>query len=376
MKQLLAFVALVAVALGVWFLRGNTDASLLTAKDAQIAALNETLQAKEKVRVQDETLLDTQKESLQTLKEKIKSDEIVLANDQTDLAADKIAYQKLQSADQTLISSLNDANKADIDSLKAQIQDKDEQIAQLNERLVQTIASYENRINALVARVTDGPDKDSKKIYPLDDGFEQQDLGPDRFIYFGDVHPDAIHFNPPTGLPNNTGWKFSGNAGISTNGGELFISNAKNGNHDGKTSSGGQVAFLQTKGSWLSQMIKLPPGTYSVSFDFEARRNYGEANGIAVSLNGIDLFVGAPTDSENFAHVTTDTITLTSAKEYELKFRGLGGLSDPDGDHMTFVDNICINVVKPHKGRALVKTTAYQSDTLNSTKPEPSGSGE
>jgi hypothetical protein len=114
----------------------------------------------------------------------------------------------------------------------------------------------------------------------------------------------------------------------------------------------------------MSQTIELPAGTYSIGFDYEARPQYGTANQITVSLDGKELFKGLPADASNFAHVTTQTITFTKAGKYELKFRGLGAPEDPDGDHTTFIDNVCINVVgtSPHvRPKVLGTEVPYQA---------------
>jgi hypothetical protein len=349
MKQLLALVAVAVIGLLAWFLRGGSDATVIDAKNAQIAALNDAGRCKDQLLAQTSSQVNDRNETITALQGKIKSDEDLLIKNQAQIDADKVAYQKLQNGDQTLINSLKSDNDADIQALKGQIRDKENEISQLNEKLVQIIADYETKLNALRNQLASSGPEDAKKIYPKDDGFEMQDnLGPDNFNYFAEVHPDQIHFSPPAPVPNQSGWQFGGNAGIAARG-STFISYATNGNHNGKMSSSGQAAFLQTKGSWISQMVKLPAGTYSVSFDFEGRINYEPANGIAVSLNGTDLYVGAPSDANSFTHITTNTITLTVAKEYELKFRGLGALSDPDGDHSTLIDNVCINIVGSHK---------------------------
>ncbi len=220
MKPALVFIALVAVAVGVWYLRGNSDSSLLNAKDAQIAAMTETLQTKEKLRVQDETLLDTRDTSIKTLQDKIKSDEDLLAKNQAQLEVDKAEYQRLQTADQTIITSLKSDNNADIQVLKEQIQAKDDQIAQLNEKLVQTIANYENQLNA--PRTAPGSQpasvaEDGKKIYPADDGFDLQSLGSGMFAYqvFSQLHNPNNAPQPPS-IANRTPWTFggTGNSGI------------------------------------------------------------------------------------------------------------------------------------------------------------------
>jgi hypothetical protein len=367
-KIVLTLAGVLAIGSLLWFLRGSSDATTLAAKNAEIAALQDASQTKDKLLTQSNGLLDARAQAIKELQGKIQSSQDLLAKDQTQLASDKAAYQRLQDANQKIVDSLKGDNQADIDALKEQIQAKDDAIAQLNEKLVQTIADYEAKLNAMRNR-TEISDTDSgKKIYPKDDGFEQQDLGPGCFNYFGEANFNPTHVELPAPVPNQTGWKFGGNAGLAANG-TFYVNNATNGNHDGKTSSGGQVAFLQAKGSWLSQMIRLPAGTYSVSFDFESRRDYEPANGIAVSLNGTDLFVGAPTDMNNFVHVTTESIHLAAAREYELKFRGLGALSDPDGDHTTFIDNVCINVIDPHKHSA--KKTTNEDANFKSIPGKP-----
>jgi predicted nucleic acid-binding Zn ribbon protein len=351
MRTVLAFVGAAAVAVLFWLLRGSSDATILAAKDAQIAAMQETVRVKDHLASAQSGTLDARNTSIKEFEAKLKSAEDQLAKDQAQLDAGKAELQRVKTADETIINSLKGDNNADIQALKEQIEEKDQQIAQLNEKLVQTIAEYEGKLSAIRNQVASESTDDDTKIYPLDDGFEQQDLGAGMFAYqvFSQLN-NPTNAPQPQAIPNHTPWTFggTGNSGISANG-AFYVSNARNSDHDGKTSQTGQVAFLQFKGSWFSQKIKLPAGTFSISFDFESRRDYEPANGIAVSLDGTDLFVGAPTDTNNFAHVTSNTITLKTSKECELKFRGLGALNDPGGDHTTFIDNVCINVVGTHR---------------------------
>ncbi len=350
MKQLFPLILAVAVGALAWCLRGRSDATILEAKSAANTALLDIVHGKDKQLSQDDGLIGTRDESIKALQEKIKSDEDLLAKNKAQLDADKAAYDVLKNSDQTLMNSMKGDSQAQIDTLKSQIQDKDGQMAQLNERLAQTIANYEHQLSAWRTSAVAATD-DSDKIYPKDNGFEAHDMGSGFNAYqvFGPV-TNPLKAPLPDSVPNRSPWSFGGgNAGIAANGCGMLIANAKNGDSDGKTSQSGQAAFLQFKGGWFSQKIRLTAGTYRVSFDYEARQDYGEANGIAVSLDGTDLFVGAPNDPNNFVRVTTDTLTLTKATMCELKFRGLGALTDPTGDHTTFIDNICINIVGSHK---------------------------
>jgi hypothetical protein len=367
MKKTLIYVSVLAIALVFWFLRAKIDATAMQTRDAQIASLRDAVQTRDEMLVQARALTASNTDTLQMLKDEVRTAEEAVMKDEAQIAT----LKRAQEADQTIIVSLKNDNDADIRALKEQIQTKDDQIAQLNEKLADTIASYETRLNAAqrtqASGSTPAPSQDDgEKIYPKDDGFDAQSLGTGMFAYqvFSRLN-NPTNAPQPAPIPNTSPWTFggTGNSGISANE-AFYVTNAKNGDQDGTTSQAGQAAFLQFKGSWFSQKLKLPAGTYSVSFDYEARRDYGEADGIAVSLNGKDLFVGAPTDTSNFVRVTSETITLPEAKEYELKFRGLGALSDPGGDHATFIDNVCINVVgtQKHPARKVAATNSSVPD--------------
>jgi hypothetical protein len=372
MKKTFIYVSVLAIALVFWILRAKMDAAAMQTRDAQIASLRDAVQTRDEMLAQSRALTASHADNLQLLKDKLNEAGEAVVKDEAQIATLKHA----QEADQTLLASLKNDNDADIRALKEQIQTKDDQIAQLNEKLAQMIAYYQTKLNTATGTMTSGPapappPDDGKKIYPKDDGFDAQSLGTGMFAYqvFSQLNNPTNAPQPPS-IPNTSPWTFggTGNSGISANE-AFYVTNASNGDHDGKTSQAGQAAFLQFKGSWFSQKIKLPAGTYSVGFDFEARRDYGEADGISVSLNGKDLYAGAPTDTNNFSHVTTETVTLPAAGEYELKFRGLGALNDPGGDHATFIDNICIYVVDPHKQTTKPSPlkTVYQSSNLNGT---------
>jgi hypothetical protein len=189
-----------------------------------------------------------------------------------------------------------------------------------------------------------GEDKDGQNVYPEDNGFEAQDMGSGFFSYkyFGKSVRNPNNVPLPPSISNRTPWTFSGNAGVAANNCGFYVHNATNLDGDGTTSTNGQAGFLQFKGSSISQSVTLPAGTYTVTFDYEARRDYA-ANKITASIDGTELFKGTPTDCTNFVRVVTSPIDLTTSGKHLLAFCGLGGKGDVDGD--TFIDNISINLV-------------------------------
>ena len=343
MKTVLAFGGAAAVAVLFWFLRGSSDAALLIAKDAQIAAMQETV-------LQQNGTLDARNALITELQNKLAPIEAEVAKDHVQIDSDKAELQRIKTADETIINSLRADNEADIRTLKSQIQDKDEQIAQLNEKLVQVIAEYENKLNSVSSNLSRNDDDDSEKIYPKDNGFDAQDVGSGFFSYrvFGPAkNPNNVEFPPQD--PNQTPWKFGdGNSGIAANGSGYYLAGATNGDSDGAKSTNGQAAALEYAGSWVSQTIKLPAGTFSVSFDYEGRRDYMPANIVAVSLDEKEIFRAAPDSCDHFEHVTTDTITFTKAGDRELKFLACGSVANASAYPTTFIDNVCINVVGTH----------------------------
>ena len=99
-------------------------------------------------------------------------------------------------------------------------------------------------------------------INPLNDGFEESNLG-----------SSAYQYSPPS-----TSWTYHGLAGIAANGSAFGVAGATNGNHNGATSTAGQAAFLQMgdgtlgqNGSYISQMISLAAGSYDLNFSMEGR---------------------------------------------------------------------------------------------------------
>jgi len=347
MKTILAFVGAAGVAALFWFLRGTSDSAIIAAKDAQIDAIQETIKAKDNLAAQESGLIDAREASIKELQEKLNSAKDALNKNQAQLDADKVAYQKLHDADETIINSLKGDNNADIQALKEQLQFKDEQIGQLNEKLVQTIANYESQLNDLRHRVGSASGAD-KKIYPEDDGFDLQDVGTGFFSYryFGGPIRNPNNVQMPPDEPNRTPWTFIKDAGVAANGCGFYVANAANGDNDGRRSTLGQAAFLQFKDSALSQMVQLPAGTFSITFSYEARQNYSP-NELAVSIDGHVLFTGGPLATDHFVEVTTDSIKLPAGK-HEIKFLALGDGND-EGFPCTFIDNISINVLNAHR---------------------------
>ncbi len=359
MKQLLTLVAVAIIGLLAWYLRGSSDATIIDAKNAQIAALNDAGQSKDKLLIQTSGEVSDRDETIKSLQDKIKLDVDLLAKDQAQLDADKVAYQRLQDGDQTLLSSLKSDNDAAIQELKSQIQDKDNQIAEINEKLVQTIADYEGRLTAVRGQIASMPN-DGTKIYPKDNGFELQDVGTGFFSYryFGESIRNPTHVEMPPSEPNKTPWTFTKDAGVAANGSGFYVTNATNGDSDGKTSNLGQAAFLEFKDSAVSQTIDLPAGTFTVTFSYEARRDY-TPNEVTVSLGGTIVFKGAPSAVDRFTEVTTDPVTLCAGKQ-ELKIVALGDGVDTNFP-CTFIDDVRINVLGSHQHSAKkppIKTTA------------------
>ena len=349
MKKALAYISVGVIVLALWILQESKQRAVVEAKDTEIASLHQTVDAKDKLIAQGTALADSRGDLSKVYQDKLKADEDLLAKNQAELADDKATLKRVQDADRTIINSLKEDNQADIQSLKDQIEQKDEQIAQLNEKLVQAIVDDQTLLNTKRSEVASGPIVG--EIYPLDDGFEDENIGSGFWAqqYYGGPYKNPNNVKLPDPLPKTTPWTFAGNSGLVANGSGSYLNHAANVNHDGKQSDSGQAAFLEYDGSSFSQTIKLPPGTYSVTFDWEARPNYG-ANRVVVCLDKSILFKGVPTVTDSFTTVTTDTIKFATAGEHELKFVGLGAVNDPNSLYPgSFIDNIRINILKPGK---------------------------
>ena len=114
-------------------------------------------------------------------------------------------------------------------------------------------------------------------IYPVNNGFEQPDLG------------SGAAYQPLA--PGGT---FGGGAGIAANGSGFNLAGATNGNNDnGTTSTSGQAAFAQSGDGTLvfsfhSQTFTLAAGSYTLNFSMEGRITTG-ADGADVFLNGVQI---------------------------------------------------------------------------------------
>ncbi len=324
MKEALAAFGIFALAVSLWFVKGYSDERIIDSKNETIESLKTTAQSKEDNLSKSNTLLDSKDATIRLLQDSLQ------------------ARGDLLNKNKILIDSEN----ATIKSLQEALQSNEATISKDND----LIASYQQQI----VRPQPAPGEDiavvdtGEKIYPEDNGFEAEDLGAgfDAYQVFGPVR-NPTNVPIPATIPNRTPWKFgNGNSGIAANGSGFYVTGATNLDSDGTTSQCGQAGYLQFDGSSISQSIKLPAGTFTVSFDYEGRRDYGKANQISVSLNGIELFKGAPTDCNSFTRVTSKPISLSKPGKYELLFRGLGVPDDAAVDHTTFIDNICIDVVK------------------------------
>lgn len=322
MKEALAAIGVLALAVSLWLIRGYGDEKIIDSKNETIASLKNAAQSKDDAVSKCNALLDSKDATIKMLQDSL------------------LAKGDLLAKNKALIDSENTTIK----SLQEALQSSQTTIAKDND----LIASYQQQSNPPAPGEEIAVEDTGEKIYPEDNGFDAQNLGSgfDAYQVFGPVrNPTSVGI--PAKIPNRTPWKFGkGNSGIAANGSGFYVTGATNMDSDGTTSQNGQAGYLQFDGSSISQSIKLPAGTYTVSFDYEGRRDYGKANQIAVSLDGIELFKGAPTNCNSFTRVTSKPLTLPKAGKYELLFRGLGAIGDVSGDHTTFIDNICIDVVK------------------------------
>jgi hypothetical protein len=188
-------------------------------------------------------------------------------------------------------------------------------------------------------------------IYPVNDGFEDPNLGTPSDTNTGAEDPGAGY-----------GWTFVGNAGITANGGVLGTTGATNGNmSNGDTSAVGQAGYIQANygNAEISQDVSgFVTGTAVISFDLETRPDYG-ANPIDVRLDDTspggatnDLGTFTSISSTAFTPFSTLPVDVIAGDTYDLQFIGEG--VSPAADVLSFVDNVSI---------------------LNTATPEPSTYG-
>jgi hypothetical protein len=322
MKEALAFIGILALAVSLWFLKEHSDKKLIDSKNETIKSLQDTVQSKEEIIEKNSALLDLKDEMIKWLRDTVQSKEDTIVKD----------------------SALLDSENSTIKSFKDTLQTKEAALAKDSA----IISVYQQQLVELTKKNNEdkAEDKDNENIYPDDNGFDAEDLGSGFSAYqvFGPFY-NPNHNTLPDRLPNHTPWKFgSGNSGIAANGSGYNIIGATNRDSNGATSTSGQAGVLEYKGSSISQTIMLPAGTFTVTFDYEARQNYS-ANQVEVSIDKRVLFKGTPTDCDNFKRVTTDSISLATVGKHELMFRGLGGIDNNSRYPATFIDNISINPV-------------------------------
>jgi hypothetical protein len=335
-------VALWCVFMSLWFLRGISDEKIFESNGVTIKSLQNTIQAKEDDIAKNKILLDAANTTIESLQETNKASTDTIAKEETDLSTKDETIKSLQNTLQE--------KEAAFDKDQGDLAAKDETIRVL----MAAVASAQEKLKALPQENASNENDYNivEKVYPKDNGFDAQDLGAGFSAYqvFGPLNnPTQVPI--PAKILKLSPWEFgNGNSGIAANGSGFYVAGATNGDNSGATSTSGQAAYLQFKGSSISQTIALSAGTYVVSFDFEGRRDYEPANQIEVSLDGMVLFQGAPTDCNTFKPVMTRSISLKKSGNHKLMFYGLGAVGDASGDHTTFIDNVVINRIDTKKG--------------------------
>jgi len=344
MKETLTFIGIITFAIALWFitvslwfLRGQNDKKLIDSNNQTISSLQDTIKSKDDLIAKNKAVIDGGNATLKSLQDTVQAKDDTIAKDKALLEAKDESIKSLQGDMQTKDDTIA-KDKINLDA-------RDEVIRTLKENIA---AQQAQGTQAPQENVANGNgDVVLEKIYPGDNGFDAQDMGTGLQVFGPIKNPNNVPM--PDKVPNHTPWKFGdGNSGIAANGSGYYVSNATNGDSDGKTSTSGQAGSLEYKGSSISQSIALPAGTFTVTFDFESRRDYAP-NEIEVSIDGTALFQGSPTDTNNFKKVTTRSITLTSKGKHELMFRALGSAGDVSPYPCTFIDNVYLNRIDPTK---------------------------
>src|SRR5438552_1683013 len=166
-------------------------------------------------------------------------------------------------------------------------------------------------------------------IYPINNGFEQPDLGSGCSAY---------QYNPPS-----PGWTFLNSSGVAANESCFDVAGATNGNNaNGTISTSSQAGLLQggdgtLAGVSFSQTLSVPAaGNWVAYFSLEGRPYYDGPNGVNVFLDGAQIgntLFPAALGSFNGASVNLGNVTAGS---HTIAFAG----TIPEGDHTAFVDNV------------------------------------
>jgi sugar lactone lactonase YvrE len=166
-------------------------------------------------------------------------------------------------------------------------------------------------------------------VYPINNGFEQPDLGSGCFAY---------QYNPPS-----PGWTFLNSSGIAANESCFGVAGATNGNNNNAAiSTSGQAGLLQggdgtLAGVSFSQTLSVPAaGNWVAYFSLEGRPDNDGANGVNVFFDGAQVgntLFPAALGSFNGASVNLGNL---SAGSHTIAFAG----TIPEGDHTTFIDNV------------------------------------
>jgi len=192
---------------------------------------------------------------------------------------------------------------------------------------MKTITKFVYPAFALFAFACLGGTASALTVYPINNGFEQPDLGSGC---------DAWQYTP-----TSPGWTFYG-GGIAANESCFDVAGATNGNNDnGATSTSGQAALLQggdgTLAGGFAQTLTLPAaGNWVLYFSLEGRPFYDGANGVNVFLDGVQA--GSTLFPANLGSFNGASVNLgnLAAGSHTIGFAG----TIPEGDHTTFVDNV------------------------------------
>jgi len=154
-------------------------------------------------------------------------------------------------------------------------------------------------------------------------GFETPNLGSNNY--------NAFQYNSAT-VPGSQDWLFQGFAGVT-------------GNQSGFTSmnpsspEGAQVAFLQSGGSVISQVVSLPSdGTYLLTLSAAQRGNWNEGEQMVQVYLDDNAYVGAIQPHSAVYQSFALPIT-TSAGQHRLSFKGT-----TNSDSTLFLDRVVLQV--------------------------------